>query len=381
MKQPAILVLADGLAFSGHAFGAIGEAAGEVIFNTSMTGYQEILTDPSYRGQLVCMTYPHIGNYGVNDEDVEAARIWAQGFIVREVCRYPSNWRSQRSLDDYLREHGIVGIDGVDTRALTKHIRDAGAMNGIISSVDFDTGSLLEKVSRCPSMVGRDLVTGVSCSEPYDWTEGTWRYPGGCGVAGDGAGVVVAYDFGIKRNILRNLVDAGFRVKVVPAGHPADEVLAMEPDGVFLSNGPGDPEPVSYAIENIEKLVGRVPIFGICLGHQLLGLALGGKTYKLKFGHHGANQPVKDLLTGKVEITAQNHGFCVDIESLEGKAEVTHVNLNDDTVEGLRSGEQWFFSVQYHPEASPGPHDARYLFARFRKLIEEWKAECRRVVT
>ncbi|HDH96594.1 MAG TPA: carbamoyl-phosphate synthase small subunit, partial [Proteobacteria bacterium] len=371
----------DGLTFRGHAFGAIGEACGEVIFNTSMMGYQEILTDPSYRGQLVCMTYPHIGNYGVNDEDVEASRIWASGFIVREACRYPSNWRSTASLDEYLREHGVVGIDGIDTRALTKHIRDAGAMNGIISSVDLDTASLLDKVKRHPSMVGRDLVAGVGCTEPYDWTEGSWRYPSGYGRSSDGAYLVVAYDYGIKRNILRCLVDAGFRVRVVPADYPADEVLAMEPDGVFLSNGPGDPEPVSYAIENIRSLVGKVPIFGICLGHQLLGLALGGRTYKLKFGHHGANQPVKDLATGRVEITAQNHGFCVDVNSLDGKAEITHINLNDGTVEGLKSDRQWFFSVQYHPEASPGPHDALYLFGRFRKLVEEWKSRCRRVVT
>ena len=381
MRQPALLVLEDGLAFSGHAFGAIGEAAGEVIFNTSMTGYQEILTDPSYRGQLVCMTYPHIGNYGINPEDVEASRIWASGFIVREACPYPSNWRSRKSLDEYLKENGIVAIEGVDTRALTRHIRDAGAMNGIISSVDLNTESLLDKVVRHPSLVGRDLVKGVSCREPYDWTEGRWRYPDGYRRSGNGDRLVVAYDFGIKRNILRCLVDAGFRVRVVPADFPADDVLAMQPDGVFLSNGPGDPEPLSYAIENIRALLGKVPIFGICLGHQLLGLACGGRTYKLKFGHHGANQPVKDLSTGKVEITAQNHGFCVDVESLDGKAEITHINLNDGTVEGLRSEKLWFFSVQYHPEASPGPHDALYLFGRFRELVEEWKSRCPRVVT
>ncbi len=367
----ALLALADGTVFEGTGFGATTEAVGEVVFNTSMTGYQEILTDPSYCGQLVVMTYPEIGNVGVNLEDVESSRPCVEGFIVKEYWETPSNWRATQSLGAYLAEHGIPGIQGIDTRALVRLLRDKGNLNGVLSTADLDRERLVRKAREAPGMEGQDLVRRVTCAAPYDWNEGHWTLEHGYAIPSEpGRHFVVAYDFGIKRNILRNLVHAGCRVRVVPASTPAEDVLAMQPDGVFLSNGPGDPAAVPYAIDAVRGLVGKVPIFGICLGHQILGLALGGRTYKLKFGHHGGNQPVKDLTTGKVEITSQNHGFAVDVESLGGKAELTHVNLNDQTVEGLRHNELPLFSVQYHPESSPGPHDANYLFRRFVDLIE-----------
>jgi len=367
----AILALADGTVFEGTAF-APGEAVGEIVFNTAMTGYQEILTDPSYCGQLVVMTYPEIGNVGVNPEDVESVRPYVQGFIVKEYWGAPSNWRARSSLADYLRAHGIPGMEGIDTRALVRHIRERGVQQAALSTVDLDPNSLVRRAQEAPGLVGRDLVREVTCREPYDWTEGTWTLESGYRRQehADGRFFVAAYDFGIKRNILRNLVAAGCRVRVVPAWTPAATVLAMNPDGIFLSNGPGDPGAVPYAKEIVRELIGTKPIFGICLGHQILGLALGGSTYKLKFGHHGANHPVKDLATGKVEITAQNHGFAVDVESLPGIARLTHVNLNDHTVEGIEHTELPIFSVQYHPEASPGPHDATYLFSRFVALME-----------
>jgi carbamoyl-phosphate synthase small subunit len=367
----ALLVLADGTVFRGRSFGAQGETAGEVVFNTSMTGYQEILTDPSYRGQLVCMTYTEIGNVGVNHEDVESRRPFVDGFIVKEYWAEPSNWRAQESLGDYLHRFGIVGISGIDTRALVRHLRTSGAQTGVISTTDLDAERLVRKAKEYPTLVGRDLVREVTCVTPYDWHQGRWGLESGYETAKDTTRLVVAYDYGIKWNILRNLASAGCGVRVVPASTPAEDVLDMNPDGIFLSNGPGDPDAVTYAIDNVAKLVGKKPIFGICLGHQILGLALGGKTYKLKFGHHGGNQPVMDLTTRKVEITAQNHGFAVDVDSLKGLAELTHVNLNDKTVEGLQVPSRQAFSVQYHPEASPGPHDANYLFKRFMDLIDK----------
>jgi len=371
----AILALADGRVFHGKSFGAPGEVSGEVVFNTSMTGYQEILTDPSYAGEIVTMTYPLIGNYGVNMEDVESLRPHLSGFIVKEACDFPSNWRSQMSLDAYLKENGIVGIQGIDTRALVRHIRDKGAQTGIISSVDLDPQSLVEKARRAPSIVGRDLVREVTCKTPYHWTEGPWALGEGYQAAQQPPRFkVVAYDFGIKRNILRNLVASGCDVTVVPADTPAEDVLAMNPDGVFLSNGPGDPEPIGYAQDNIRKILGKKPVFGICLGHQLLSIALGGKTYKLKFGHRGGNQPVRRGDGHEVEITAQNHGFAVDAASIQDAGVVTHINLNDNTVEGLIHKKLPAFSVQYHPEASPGPHDARYLFERFTAMMEKEKS-------
>jgi carbamoyl-phosphate synthase small subunit len=369
MKK-AILALADGTVYEGASFGAEGEAGGEVVFNTSMTGYQEILTDPSYKGQMVTMTYPMIGNYGVNPEDVESGRPWVEGFIVKEYCQYPSNWRSRGSLDSYMKSYNIVGIQGIDTRALTKHIRDKGAQQGIISTELGNAMDLCKKAKARPEMVGQDLAKDVTCREPYQWLEKPWDLERGYEHVERTMLKVVVYDFGVKRNILRNLAGLGCDVIVVPAFTKWQEVMSIKPDGVVLSNGPGDPEPVSYAVENIKALIGKVPIFGICLGHQLIGLALGGKTYKLKFGHHGGNQPVKDLSTGKVEITAQNHGFAVDVGSIPDVVELTHVNLNDKTVEGMRHKDLPLFSVQYHPEAGPGPHDSHYLFDRFVAMME-----------
>jgi carbamoyl-phosphate synthase small subunit len=371
----AVLALADGRIFEGKSFGATGEATGEVVFNTAMSGYQEVLTDPSYKGQMVTMTYPQIGNTGVNSEDVESAQLYLSGFIVKEYHECYSNWRSTMSLGAYMQENGVVGIQGIDTRALTRHLRDKGAQNGIISTTDFDVHSLLRKVRAVPSMAGLDLATDVSCTKPYLWTEELWKLGEGY-THTDGANLrykVIAYDFGIKFNILRCLVSAGCDVTVVPATFPAEEALAMSPDGIFLSNGPGDPEPMNEVIENIRKFIGKKPIFGICLGHQLLGLALGGQTIKLKFGNHGSNLPVMDLATRKVEITAQNHGFSVDIVSLSNCCELAHENLNDQTVEGMRHQELPIFSVQHHPEASPGPHDSLYLFDRFVEMMEQYK--------
>jgi carbamoyl-phosphate synthase small subunit len=371
----AILALADGRAFAGWSMGATGEALGEVVFNTSLMGYQEVLTDPSYRGQIVTMTYPLIGNYGLNPEDVEAGRISLAGFVVREDCPIPSNWRSHTSLHQYLRQAGIVGIAGLDTRALTRHLREEGAQTGIISTLDLNPKSLVKRAAAYPTLDGRDLVREVTCSAPYDWSETTWSINTGylsTEARREGPYYVIAYDYGIKHNILRNLVRAGCRVEVVPASTPASDVLARNPDGIFLSNGPGDPAAVEYAIAETKKLLGDKPIFGICLGHQILCLALGGKTYKLKYGHHGGNQPVMDLTTQKVEITAQNHGYAVDIDSMGGDVVCTHLNLNDRTVEGMAHKKLPVFSVQYHPEASPGPHDARYLFNRFVELMKSF---------
>jgi carbamoyl-phosphate synthase small subunit len=370
----AALALADGRVFYGRALGAPGEISGEVVFNTSMSGYQEILTDPSYRGEIVTMTYPLIGNYGINLEDVESWRPHLAGFVVKEASEFPSNWRSKMSLDAYLKENNIVGLQGIDTRALVRHIRDKGAQTGILSSIDLDGDSLVAKAKTAPSIVGQDLVREVTCAQPYHWSEGPWDLEEGYRTAnGAPRYKVVAYDFGIKRNILRNLVACGCDVTVVPATTTAEEVLAMRPDGVFLSNGPGDPEPIVYAQENIRKLLGKVPLFGICLGHQLLSIALGGRTFKLKFGHRGGNQPVQRGTGHNVEITAQNHGFAVAADSIPDRVAITHTNLNDRTIEGLCHTAMPAFSVQYHPEASPGPHDARYLFDEFIKLMENWK--------
>ncbi len=371
----AVLALADGQVYVGRSFGSEGEAVGEVVFNTSMTGYQEILTDPSYEGQMVAMTYPEIGNVGVNPEDVESRKPFVKGFIVKEYSPVPSNWRATQSLHQYMKDHGIVGIQGIDTRSLVRHLRDRGAQEGIISTVQQSHEEIIAKAERSPGLLGRDLVKEVTCQETYGWNEGKWELGKGYQPKGQSDYSVVAYDYGIKFNILRGLVESGCDVKVVPAWTPAEDVLAENPDGIFLSNGPGDPDAVPYGKEIVQRLVDKKPIFGICLGHQILGLALGGKTYKLKFGHHGGNQPVMDLTTKKVEITTQNHGFAVDADSLKGSVVVTHLNLNDRTVEGLAHRELPIFSVQYHPESSPGPHDAHYLFRRFVEMMENNKKQ------
>jgi carbamoyl-phosphate synthase small subunit len=367
MKQSAKLVLADGRVFEGVSIGSAAPTTGEVVFTTGMTGYQEVLTDPSYAGQLVTMTAPEMGNTGVNDEDVETVKPRVAGFIVHELSALVSNWRAQRSLDEYLKAHNITGIAGIDTRALTRHIRDRGAQQGAIGMEDEKT--LHDRALAAPSMEGLNLADTVSTAERYEWTEGSGAWAQSTPRSGR-PHHVVALDFGVKLNILRSLVDAGCRVTVVPSNTRAADVLALSPDGVFLSNGPGDPAPVKQGIATIRELLGKKPLFGICLGHQLLSLALGGDTYKLKFGHRGLNQPVKDLSTGRIEVTTQNHGFCVDVPSLKGKASTSHVHLNDGTCEGIEHPETGAFSVQYHPEASAGPHDAKYLFQRFIERIE-----------
>jgi len=367
----AVLLLEDGTFFEGGAFGARGQRCGEVVFNTSMCGYQEILTDPSYHEQIITMTYPLIGNYGTNPGDWESRKLFAAGFVVKENCPYPSNWRNSATLDEYLKKSGIVGIEGIDTRSLVRHIRTQGAMRGIISSIEADRKKLAEKLQEYPGLVGRDIVRDVTVDKPYEWKEGAVNVLTGERLEPPARYKVVAFDFGIKQNILRLLISHGCQVTVVPAGTSAAEVLARKPDGIFLSNGPGDPAAVTYAIDTVRSLLGKLPIFGICLGHQILGLALGGATFKLKFGHRGANHPVKNLDNGKIEITSQNHGFCVDLDSLAGKdVDLTHMNLNDNTLEGLRCEKLSAFSVQYHPEASPGPHDSRYLFEEFTKLMD-----------
>jgi carbamoyl-phosphate synthase, small subunit len=370
----ALLVLEDGTIFEGNGFGAKGEVYGEVVFNTAITGYQEVLTDPSYNGQIVVMTYPEIGNYGINSEDIESRKPFVRGFVVKEYWSSPSNWRSDENLGTYLARYGITGIDGLDTRELTRRIRTHGAQRGVISTDDLDPESLLRKVRSSPQILGADLVTEVSCNDFYRWENGSepWKPSYDEKIETERKFKVVVYDFGVKRNILRRLVDTGCEVWIVPSQAPPHEVLSMNPDGIVLSNGPGDPAGVPYAIETVRTLIGEKPIFGICLGHQILGLALGGKTYKLKFGHRGANQPVKELSTGRVAITSQNHGFAVDPDSLGGDVEITHINLNDNTVEGLRHKEHPLFSVQYHPEASPGPHDSASLFHDFLELMKEW---------
>jgi carbamoyl-phosphate synthase small subunit len=375
-SKEAILALADGRIFRGRGFGAIGETVGEVVFNTSMTGYQEVLTDPSYKGQMVCMTYPEIGNVGINADDQESTRVYVEGFIVREYVSQPSNWRSEMALGEYLEAAGVVGIEGIDTRALVRHIRTAGAQEAVISSVNLNADELVAKAKAAPGLIGRDLVKEVTTATAYDWEVADWdladgyRHPSKEQLRD--APLIVTIDYGVKRNILRRLIASGFRVKVMPAAATAAQVLALNPDGIFLSNGPADPAGVPYASETVRDLLGKKPIFGICLGHQILGLALGGRTYKLGFGHHGANHPVMDLRTRRVEITSQNHGFAVDAGSLAGKASLSHLNLNDQTVEGLHGLGVPFFSVQYHPEASPGPHDSSYLFDRFRRLVHEF---------
>jgi carbamoyl-phosphate synthase small subunit len=368
----AILLLEDGTVFEGTAFGARGQKCGEVVFNTAMSGYQEILTDPSYNEQIITMTYPLIGNYGTNRADWESRKIFVSGFIVKENCDYPSNWRNAGSLDEYLKANNVVGLEGIDTRALVKHIRTAGAMRGIISSTGSNVINLRKELDKYPGLVGRDIVKDVTVEKPYHWDKGVVDVLKNEEALPKKKYKVIAFDYGIKQNILRLLRSHGCDVQVVPATTTAKQVLSRKPDGVFLSNGPGDPAAVDYAIENVRKLLGKVPVFGICLGHQILALALGAKTYKLKFGHHGANHPVKNLETGKIEITSQNHGFCVDMDSLVDKnVELTHLNLNDNTNEGFRCKDIPAFCVQYHPEASPGPHDSNYLFDDFIKLMKK----------
>lgn len=372
--KKAFLVLADGTVFEGLNFGAEGETTGEVVFNTSMTGYQEILTDPSYKGQIVAMTYSQIGNYGINPEDIESCAPNVEGFIAKEFFDFPSNWRSRIDLARYLKENNKVCIHGIDTRALTRHLRDNGVQMGIISTLEQDPRNLLEKIRRHPGISASDLVKEVTTGQTYEWKEKVWTLEKReeAGMSGsEEVPTVVVYDFGVKMNILRHLFSSGFHVTVVPAQTPAEQVLEMDPDGIVLSNGPGDPQTVTYAIATTKKLMGKRPILGICLGHQILGLAMGGRTYKLKFGHHGGNHPVMDLSTRKVEITSQNHNYCVDINSLGGQVELTHKNLYDGTEEGMRHRELPVISFQHHPEAGPGPNDSGYIFKRFRELIGE----------
>lgn len=375
MQRVCKLALEDGTIYTGQAFGAPGTHDGEVCFNTSLMGYQEILTDPSYAGQIVTMTYPLIGNYGVTEEDIESARPQVEGFVIKELARRRSNFRATGSLEAYLEHYGIVGIEGVDTRAITRKLRIEGALRGSISTEVLDDAALVERARAWPGLVGQDMVERVAPDAPFDWNRGFETGFDRVSRRRDTAFHVVAIDCGMKRNILRNLVESGCGVSVVPGRSTAADILARKPDGVFVSNGPGDPEPLTYAIDALRGLIGRVPIFGICLGHQLLGLALGAKTYKLKFGHRGGNQPVMNLATRRVEITSQNHGFAVDTASLEQAGGTpTHVNLNDQTLEGFMHRDQPIFSVQYHPEASPGPHDATYLFDCFVDMMKTGKA-------
>ena len=377
----AILALEDGRIFEGESFGATGTRVGEICFNTSMTGYQEVLTDPSYRGQIVAMTYPHIGNYGTNKLDQESAEPHVRGFVVEELTEIPSSWRSELSLDEYLKRWNIPGAQGIDTRALTRHLRERGAMKACLTTADMSPQEAIDEAKRGAGVVGMDYVREVTAPAAYQWDPHDQDSTVWSVAMGNADEIrehalpairhqIVAYDYGIKENILRRLRQSGFGVTVVPASTTADEVLALKPDGVFLSNGPGDPAALDYAHEAVNGLMGKTPIFGICLGHQVLGYAFGGRTFKLKFGHRGGNQPVKDLLSGKVAITSQNHGFAVEAESLPPEVEVTHVNLNDGTVEGMRHRELPIFSVQYHPEAAPGPNDASYFFTQFAELID-----------
>jgi carbamoyl-phosphate synthase small subunit len=374
--NPAVLALEDGTVFEGQSFGAPVERTGEVVFNTAITGYQEVFTDPSYSGQIVVLTNPQIGNYGANENDSESSRPYIEGLAVREFSPLSSNWRSDQTAQHFLTNNGVPVISGIDTRALVLHLRSRGVMRGVLSSISTDTKGLVERARKSPSMNGLDLATRVSTPQVYTWDRGAIAASPSEDV-GDPAEPrfhVVAYDFGIKRNILRMLVQSGSRVTVVPAGTKAEDVLALKPSGVFLSNGPGDPEPLTYQAQQVRKLVGKTPIFGICLGHQILGLALGAKTYKLKFGHRGANHPVLNKVTGRVEITSHNHGFAVDPDTLNlNEIEVTHMNLNDQTLEGFRHRNHPVFCVQYHPEAAPGPHDSHYLFGDFIKLMEGGK--------
>jgi carbamoyl-phosphate synthase small subunit len=372
----AALVLADGTVFLGRSIGASGAAVGEVVFNTAMTGYQEILTDPSYCRQIVTLTYPHIGNTGVNEEDAESSRVYAEGLVIRDLPRLHSNWRAKQGLSDYLKENKIVGIADLDTRKLTRILREKGAQNGCLIAGDVDTDAALKKAKAFPGLAGMDLAKVVTTKKPYEWNEGAWELGKGYRKIENPQFHVVAYDYGIKRNILRMLADRSTRVTVVPAQMPAKDVLKLKPDGVFLANGPGDPEPCEYAIESIGEILDatRIPVFGICLGHQLMGLASGAKTMKMKFGHHGANHPVKDLDTGQVVITSQNHGFAVDPATVPSNLRPTHVSLFDGSLQGLARTDRPAFCFQGHPEASPGPHDIGYLFDRFAKLMSDAKA-------
>jgi len=389
--KKALLALADGTIFEGRALGYDGEAVGEVVFNTAMTGYQEVLTDPSYNGQIVTMTSPHIGNYGVTPDDSESRRLWAEGFVVMEASRRASNWRARQTIHEYLTEAKVVAIEGLDTRALTRHLREHGSQQGIITHGTLDPARAVMKAKDAPGIIGWDLAAEVTCERLYEWNRGSgdWTLEASAvAVNRHRHWRVVAYDFGVKQNILKRLVDVGCHVTVVPASTTPAEVDALKPDGIFLSNGPGDPEGVPYAMEAVRLLIGRYPIFGICLGHQILGLALGLKTYKLKFGHHGVNHPVIDLRTRKVEITSQNHNFAVrvpaaldevpksplEIETRYGKLLITHLSLNDHSVEGMVCVDRAAFSVQYHPEAAPGPHDSAYLFEEFVRLMEKYHA-------